>query len=434
MAVNRRQFLTAAGGLAAVAGSGGLAACGDSGSGGGGNADGSAELAFAWWGNEVRNANTTAAIDAYTAANPNVTISPQPGEWASYWDKLATQTAGNTAPDIIQMDMAYISEYGTRGALLDLEEYGVDVSKFAEGTVDSGRIDGTLYGVNAGINTPTILANPELYEEAGVDMPDDTTWTWEEYGAIAEELSAKLGSGSFGSDSIFNDVLLSAYLRQQGKELFTPEGLGFAVEDVIPWFELMKSFVDSGALPDAARISEGATKPLDQGDFVVGNSAMAQYWSNQVEAVNKSSGKTMAILRYPSTTGQATDRKAWYKASMLWSASARTRHPEAAVALINWWVNSSESAEANLAERGIPANLEIREQVTPELSEDQQAVAEFIADIEPELGTTPIAPPPGGGELGDIMQRYQLDMLFGRTAPADAANGFYTEASSNLKV
>ena len=76
---------------------------------------------MAWWGNPTRNKNTEAMIAAYTAANPNVKISGQPGEFASYWDKLATQTAGGTAPDIIQMDMAYISEYGTRGALLDLE-------------------------------------------------------------------------------------------------------------------------------------------------------------------------------------------------------------------------------------------------------------------------------------------------------------------------
>ena len=71
----------------------------------------------------MRNKNTTEAVTAYTSAKPKVKVSPQPGEWASYWDKLATQTAGNTAPYIIQMDMAYISEYGNRGALLDLAEH-----------------------------------------------------------------------------------------------------------------------------------------------------------------------------------------------------------------------------------------------------------------------------------------------------------------------
>src|SRR4051794_6605286 len=105
MSLNRRQFLT--GGLAVAAAGMGLTACGG-GSGGGGSADGSADLQFAWWGNEVRNKNTAAAIEAYTKAHPNVKVAQQPGEFQSYWDKLATQTAGNKAPDIIQMDMAYI--------------------------------------------------------------------------------------------------------------------------------------------------------------------------------------------------------------------------------------------------------------------------------------------------------------------------------------
>src|SRR6187455_182421 len=167
MALNRRQFLIGAGGLAAAA-TMGLSACapGSSGGGsqGGGGQGGGTNLALAWWGNPTRNKNTQAMIDTYMKANPDVKISGQPGEFNSYWDKLATQTAGGQAPDIIQMDMNYISEYGSRGALLDLSK--VDVSKFVEGTVDSGKINGKLVGVNAGINSAIILANPKVFEKA----------------------------------------------------------------------------------------------------------------------------------------------------------------------------------------------------------------------------------------------------------------------------
>src|SRR3954468_9607327 len=152
MALNRRQFLIGAAGLATAATTVGLAGCapgsgssGNSGGGGGGGgASGAADMKFAWWGNDIRNKNTQAAIDAYTKANPNVKIAPQPGEFNTYWDKLATQTAGGQAPDVIQMDMAYIAEYGNRGALLDLGK--VDTSKFVEGTVDSGKIKDQLVG------------------------------------------------------------------------------------------------------------------------------------------------------------------------------------------------------------------------------------------------------------------------------------------------
>ena len=103
MAINRRQFLIGAGGFAAAATTVGLAGCapgsgGGTGSeGGGGGEGGAANLAFAWWGNPTRNKNTEALLAAYTKANPNVTFSAQPGEFDSYWDKLATQTAGGTA-------------------------------------------------------------------------------------------------------------------------------------------------------------------------------------------------------------------------------------------------------------------------------------------------------------------------------------------------
>jgi len=429
MALNRRQLLI--GGLGAAASTIGLTACG--GGSEGGSSDGSADLQFAWWGNEVRNKNTAAAIDAYTKAHPNVKVAQQPGEFQSYWDKLATQTAGNKAPDIIQMDMAYISEYGKRKALLDLEKYGADVSKFVDGSVDSGRIDGKLVGINAGINTPVILMNPAVFAKAKVAEPADKTWTWDQLREISSELTAKAGGGIVGLSVLFNDVMLSAWLRQNGKELFTDSGLGFEATDVVPWFDMLSSYADAKAIASAAQVSEETTKPLDQQGLATGKAAMQMFWSNQVEAVNKAGGAEMQVLRYPSLTGKATERKAWYKASMLWSASSRTKYPEQVVAMINWWVNSPECSNINLAERGIPPNTEMLALVTPKLSPAQTTAAKFINDIKPELATTPVAPPPGGGKIGDTLNRYQTDLLFGRTNSADAATKFVDEAKANLK-
>ena len=168
MAINRRQFLIGAGGLAAAATTMGLSACApgapSGGSQGGGEQGGATTLALAWWGNPTRNKNTEAEIAAFQSANPNIKLAGQPGDFAGYWDKLATQTAGGQPPDIIQMDMAYIAEYGNRGALLDLKERR-DTSKFIEGTVDSGKINGQLVGVNAGINSAVILGQPQDLRE-----------------------------------------------------------------------------------------------------------------------------------------------------------------------------------------------------------------------------------------------------------------------------
>jgi len=60
-------------------------------------------------------------------------------------------------------------------------------------------------------------------------------------------------------------------------------------------------------------------------------------------------------------------------------------------------------------------------------------VVKYIEDIKPELADTPIAPPPGGGKLGDIMFRYQTDVLFDKSSTAEAAQKFVDELKSNLQ-
>jgi multiple sugar transport system substrate-binding protein len=328
------------------------------------------------------------------------------------------------------MDMAYIAEYGNRGALLDLAQ--VDTSKFVEGTVDSGKINDQLVGINAGINSVTVMTNPTLFEKAGMDLPDDKTWTWDSMIETAAEVASK-AKLDFGAVSVFGDAFFSAWLRQNGKELFVPDGLGFDAADATGWFDLMVKAQKANAIGTPEQMSEESTKSLDQSALAVGTGAMQVFWSNQVEALNAAAGTDLTILRFPSLAGNATERKAWYKASMLWSASARTENPEAVIALIDWWVNSSEAASFNLAERGIPANGEIQTEIQPKLSQAQQQVAKFIADIKPELATTPIAPPPGGGKLGEVMWRYQTEVLFGRQSTADAAAKFVDEMKSNLQ-
>ena len=435
MALNRRQFLIGASGLAAAATTMGLAACAPGSSGGGsqGGGQGSAnDLALAFWGNPTRNKNTQAEIDAFMKANPDIKIAGQPGEFNTYWDKLATQTAGGNAPDIIQMDMNYISEYGTRGALLDLS--AVDVSKFVEGTVDSGKINGKLVGVNAGINSALIFGNAKVFEKAKMDLPADKTWTWDQLIEVGAEVASKAGV-AFGVASLMgSDALFGTFVRQHGKELFTGNGLGFDVAEAQAWFDLMLKGQKAKAFGTPEQVSEEQPKPLDQSAIVVGNAAMQYYNSNQLEAVSAAAGEQLKMLRGPSLTGKATERKTWYKASMLWSASSKTKNPDAAIAWINWFANSPDAANIDKAERGIPPNAEILAEVKPQLSPAQQVVAKYITDIKPEVGDTPIAPPPGGGTIATVLFRHGIDVLFGRTSSADGAQKFVDELKSNLQA
>ncbi|GAB3744680.1 ABC transporter substrate-binding protein [Microlunatus parietis] len=425
--LGRRALL----GLGLSAGLVAATGCGRSQSTGGGT--GTGKLRATWWGNETRQANTLKIIEAFKAVKPDVTISPEFTDWAAYWDKLATQVAGNGAPDIIQMDEKYVREYGGRGALLDLNGK-VDVSKFAPGTVEPGQTDTGLMAINAGVNAPVAMVHPKVFAAAGVEPPDDTSWTWDELIKVAAAVTKGSPAGTFGMGSLIsNDAAFSAFLRQRGKALFTPTGLAFDVADATDWYTYNLEVMNAKAGQPASVVAEEDGQSLDQGAFATGRLGFGFAWSNQVSAYDNASGEDIALRRYPSEAGRAAETKLWYKASQFWSISSKTGDPDAAVAFVNFLVNSTESGKIGLTERGVPPNTEVRAAIESELNASDKKVIAFLDAIKPELGDTPLAPPIGAGNLPDVVKRYGQEVLFGQTKPADAAAKMIDEINANIQ-
>src|SRR5215510_153501 len=103
LTIDRRQLLV---GMAATLAFGSAALS---------RANAATAMRFLWWGSKERTDRTFAAIKAYQGKNADVSIEGESFGWDNYWTRLATQTAGGNAPDLIQMDYRYIFEYARRG-------------------------------------------------------------------------------------------------------------------------------------------------------------------------------------------------------------------------------------------------------------------------------------------------------------------------------
>lgn len=393
--------------------------------------DGPVTLRFSWWGSDVRHKMTQELIDVFEAENPNIKIEGEYGDWSGYWDKMATQVASQDAPDVIQMDAAYLGEYAGRGALLELKD--VDLSKFEPAVADAGKVERKQYAVTGGINAQVVLANPALVAASGVSIPDDSTWTWEDYNKTAAAITAASADGVYGSGAVTGDAATNLWLRQHDKKLFTEDGkLGFDENDLKAWYEYQAVMRDAKAVPPASVITEDATASVDQQGLSTNRYAMAWYWSNQLGALSKASGQTLEILRPPSTDGKAADAEQYYKSSMFWSASSRTKHPAEAQKFIDFLANNVEAGKIGLADRGIPANSEVRAAIADKLSPADIATAKFIDDISSELGEAVPVPPAGSSAVVEVIGRYALEVHFSRLSPGDAAKKAMDEAKSAL--
>src|SRR5690242_11518324 len=140
-------------------------------------------------------------LDAY-AKKSGTQIAAESLGWNDYWTKLATQTGGGNAPDLIQMDYRYIFEYARRGALLDMTPYlgkSLKIEDFGPANIDSGKVDNKIYGVSLGVNSSMVVVNTAAWDQAGVEPPRDGM-TWEQLGdACAKVTAAKKRRGFYGT-------------------------------------------------------------------------------------------------------------------------------------------------------------------------------------------------------------------------------------------
>ncbi|HWD60913.1 MAG TPA: extracellular solute-binding protein, partial [Humibacter sp.] len=251
--LSRRQFgalaLTGIGTTFLLAGCGTSAtpSAGSTSTAAAGDAFKKATLNFSWWTNPVRSANTNKMVQAYTKVHPPITVNQQPGQWATYWTKLSTQVAGQTEPDVIQMDQAYIAEYGGRGALLDMSSVASIDTAPVKSSLADGTLGGKLYGIPIGETAYSICANKTLFEKAGVDVPDDKTWTWDDYLSICKKLASGSNGAFTGTNWYGGDQDLQIWLHQRGEQLYTDKGkIGFTTGGVTSWLTMVQKFFTSG--------------------------------------------------------------------------------------------------------------------------------------------------------------------------------------------
>ena len=406
----------------------GAAACAPD-SGGGGGDGGDVTLRFSFWGTNERADRMQQAIDIFEEDNPGITVEPDFVDWSGYWDRLATGVAGGDVPDVFMQEDRYIGDYARRNVLADLSGTvatdGIDSSLLA-----SGEIDGGQYGIPTGSNVFSVIANPDLFEAAGVELPDDTTWTWQDYEDIADAITAGTPDGTYGtSDYSFSEVGFNVYARQHGQALFGEDGgLGYDDELLVEWFQRSLDLQDSGGQPPA---DETVSLDLLDSPIAQGYAAMSLTWSAQLGQLSEASGSELVLLKLPGES-ELERPGMYFKPGMYVSQAAQSEHPEEASAFVDFFVNDPRVGEIFLSELGLPGNAAVREAIMPDLSETEQVAADFVVDLADEIIDAPAPLPEGAGEAAEIMQRINSQVLFGQLSAEEGAAQFRTEVEAAI--
>ena len=400
---------------------------------------GDVAMTMFWWGNQVRNERTQAALDLYSEQNPGVTFDTQPAEWNDYWTKLSTLAAGNSLPECLQMDYSYLAQYVAADLLVDLTPYvedgTLDVSNVSQSILDAGSIDGKLYAICAGMNAPSLFYNKTLLDSLGITVKDNMTI--DEFEAVAREVYEKSGVKTDLPYSAGDNYLPYAMRSHDVVKLFNEDSLNVTdAASLVPGFQIYEDGVKDGWIIGADVHAELTSNSVEQSPLVYFSSEATQswcgfFWSNQLSAMVAAApeGMEIGITTWPSENPQKSN---FLKPSQFFSIAETSQNKEEAAKFLDWFTNSVECNNILLAERGIPVNSDVAEAIKPNVDENSQKVFDYIAEVS-KIATPIDDPDPSGkGEIEAQAKTIVENLRYGDTDAAGAAEEFVTTSQKIL--
>lgn len=386
-------------------------------------------LRIAWWGGQPRHDYTLEVIKMYEEKNPHVTIEPEYASWDDYWKKLAPQAAANELPDIMQMDLSYLAQYGGKGQLEDLNGYlgtAIDVSNVSDSAVSGGMLNGQLFGFNLGVNALQVHYDPELLKKIGVDSIDPN-WTWEDYTELGKKAAA---AGLYLETGLRPEVFFGYYLRQNGQQLYADNGIELGYTDdqlFIDYFNMTTDMVRIGAspTPDVSAQVKGA----EDDPMVKGQAVSIFQWSNQYVGVRQVANRPIEMHPLPGPNGK---EGLYLKPSMFFSVSKNSEQKEEAAKFIDFFTNDIEANKLINGDRGVPVSSVIQDALKPSLSPETQKVFDYIAWAGENSSAGDPPDPIGTAEIINLFTTYNEMMKYDKISTADAAVKFREEANAIL--
>lgn len=395
-------------------------------------------IKITWWGGQTRHDYTQQLLDRYTELNPNVTFEALPSGWDGYFDKLSTQTASGSMPDIVQMDYLYISTYAKNDSLADLQEFiddgTIDVSSIDEALLNTGNVDGEMNGLVLSTSLMAVGYNPSVLAEAGVEEPT-SDWTWNDFIAMNQTIKEKTGKFGAALSPVMDTNNFNYWVRQHGQSLFSADkkSLGYTDDKIFSdYVQMWKDLMDKGVAPNPDEWEQIQSLGQEAGPVVTGEGAMTFEWSNY--AAKLSGVNDQLKMATMPLSNDSADKGLWMKPGMFFSIAETSEVKKEAAAFIDWFINSEEANDIIMAERGTPSSSKIRDYMinAGKLNEQQIAMFGFVEDAVALCGETPSPDPIGMAEINAAFKDAANTVFYEVLSVEEAAAKFRTEAEAIL--
>lgn len=322
-------------------------------------------LRWAYWGGDSRIQKIQSALNVFQEQNPGMLVNPEPsGGAGDHFTKVDTQISGGNGPDIIQMG-GNINDYVKKGVLLPLDPYVgsiLNTSVIDKSAIESGTIDGKLYGVSTGVTMPALIYNKSLVERIGAPLPK-TSMTYKEFRDYLVVLKEKLPKGIYPMQDIgalsSNSTPLGYWSRYNGTSLYDSKTntTALTAADAKKYLDLFKDYRDNGLVPPAQIAASYPENNADTSMVIAGKAVFGFIWTNGLAGYQATTPDELDLIEFP---GAAETSALWQSPSQFYTVNKDSKNIESTIKLINFLVNSPDASRAMGNDLGASASATAR--------------------------------------------------------------------------
>lgn len=321
-------------------------------------------LRFAWWGGAARHGATLKAIALFERRHPGLKIKAEYMGFNGYLERLTTQIAGGSEPDVMQINWAWLAMFSKRGTgFTDLNPHRalLSVDEFSPEDLRMGVVAGKLNAMPVSYTARVLLWNAAAFERAGLALPRN----WDELFAAGPVFKARLGDGAYPLDGELYDMILlsQAWVQQRhGTPFIDPQTTRVAMtpDTALDWVRTYRRLVDEHvATPLPLRASlGGAEKPTEQQpDWVQGRWAGNYTWDSVIglRGSTLDAAQRLALGEFPMLPG-ARETGIFGRPTLMYAVGRNCKQAELAARFVNFMLNDVEAAALLGRTRGAPAS------------------------------------------------------------------------------
>jgi multiple sugar transport system substrate-binding protein len=307
------------------------------------------------------------SFDAFTAANPDIEVRIDIVSYATYFDTLRTDVAGDSADDVFWINNANFAAYADSGRLMAIEPS----ADWVPSVVDQFTRNGTLWGVpqlsDAGI---AVYYNADLLTQAGLtpDALTDLRWSPDPAIDTLRPLAARLtvdadgdhaGTPGFDPRRIrqwgynaandFQGIYLN-FIGSAGGTFHDGDTFTFDSPQAAEAFDYLVTLINEDHVaPSAADTNDNGDFSRNQ--FLAGRMALFQSGTYNLANVAAQATFPWGVAMLP--TGPAG--RVSVTNGIVAAGNSATRHPNQVRRLLAWLGSTEGNAHVGAAGAAIPA-------------------------------------------------------------------------------